>query len=139
MEELMQANNDINWCDICEITKKAALKLVGLSEPSVAKPWLQGREKEIEALDNAVSLTKQLVKKLGKTIRPWTEEMNAHAATVKKMARAATKAKRLATRTWEDHWWSDIADQAETAKQRQMNLVYMMEIGTERWPRCCAR
>ena len=118
--QLTDRTSPIHWDDVINVTTKAARKVFGPVEPKPPRPWLAGKEAELRRLSFAVATAKTARDKA----EEWAyrqeedEEAAGFCAQAWRLVQAATRRKRRQLREWEDTWWNQLSNQAETAAAR---------------------
>ena len=98
----------VDWDLVAGVMKRSAIKVVGLTPKRHAKPWLQGKESELVALETAVR-NQEL------SVRTARREGAADLQPLIDARRVASSNLRSAKRRWEACWWDDLAAQANLA------------------------
>ena len=109
-EELCSVSgNKLDWDVLSDVMKKTALRVVGKARPSfVSRPWLRGKERELEDLESRVHV---LEERLRDARRLGSSDVDI----LLRDRRLASQNLRKAKRRWEACWWDDLAEQANQA------------------------
>ena len=118
--QLTARTSPMHWDDIINVTTAAARKVFGPVEPKPPRPWLDGKEAELRRLSFAVATAKAARDKAEEWAYRQEEDEEAadFCAQAWRLVQAATRRKRRQLREWEDTWWNQLSNQAETAAAR---------------------
>ena len=99
------SGSSLDWDLVAGVMKKAALQVVGPCSKRSPKPWLQGKEQELHALESEVHVLQEQIRRARRLNHGTLEPLFV-------ARRKASASLRAAKRRWEACWWDDLAVKA---------------------------
>ncbi|CAK9042446.1 Caroteno-chlorophyll a-c-binding protein [Durusdinium trenchii] len=107
----------LDWDAVAMIMKDTALRLLGPCPRREFRPWLRGKERELHELENRVH-------RLEIQLHQARRDASGSEHSLLSQRRSASRELQKQKRRWEAQWWDELADQANTAGQRNNSFAF---------------
>ena len=123
--ELAMGQEEMEWEEICEVSYKVALEKLGEQGKPHPRPWLKGKEVELDAMDADIAVAQEADREARTATTGGEEERKREANEKRKALNKAKKMKRRKLKDWENTWFVDLGDRAtQAAKVNDQGELY---------------
>ena len=108
----MEGKEGASWEELCHLSNTKSLEVLGEKAIPHPRPWMRGRERDKDSLDEAVHEAQQRDREATRT---GTNEAKIEA---RRALRKAQKDRKMTIRKWENGYWKDLGERASEAGRR---------------------
>ena len=108
----MEGKEGASWDELCHFSNTKSLEVLGEKAIPHPRPWMRGRERDKDSLDEAVHEAQQRDREATRT---GTNEAKIEA---RRALRKAQKDRKMTIRKWENGYWKDLGERASEAGRR---------------------
>ena len=125
VREAATGQEEMEWEEICEVSYKVALEKLGEQGKPHPRPWLKGKEVELDAMDADIAAAQEADREARTATTGGEEERKREANEKRKALNKAKKMKRRKLKDWENTWFVDLGDRAtQAAKVNDQGELY---------------